>query len=99
MLTASFNGPSDVQVWAALILSTVLAIGAGMWWRERVLKAGIVSGCSCGIATFIILSLAQGDMVELVAMVFSPIVAVGSSALAMLSAYLTGPRRPPGTGV
>ena len=99
MLIASFNGPKDEHVWAALALSAVLTIVVGAMFRGRVKTAGIVGGCSCGVATFLILNLSQGDMVELIAMVFSPIVAVIGAALAMLSAFLIGPRRPPNAGV
>jgi hypothetical protein len=75
LVLASFNGPSEIRFWTAFIGSILLAALLGYWVRTPAngFKLGGLAGAGL---SFVVLGSAQGDIVTLVTMFYTPVFAL-----------------------
>ena len=87
LLFASFNGPSDRTVLIAIIVSAFVSTALGVFLRRRIVSF-FGGAIAAGLATFFIIKTDGGDMVGLVAMILTPIFALGGGVLGLIGAIL-----------
>ena len=84
-LFASFNGPSGWTMLVAIATAAVFSAVLG-FFVKRLFAAFLGGALGAGLITYFVVAHDQGDMVQLIAMIVTPVFSLGGGIIALIAA-------------